>query len=190
MKNLNDYDTRDVRGLIRKYEAVIRFGGKCTKCGYDKNLSGLEFHHLNPETKSFGIDLRAFSSHKLEDLNEELNKCILLCANCHRELHHPELALDNIEEFKDTNKKASEIDTFSSPRVVGDVCPICGKTFKKVTGKKYCSPECRRKALGYDAYPTIEELNEQYAILKNWEKVAQHFGLSRTVVFGIRKRNS
>lgn len=190
MKNLNDYDTRDVRGLIRKYEAIMRFGGKCSKCGYNGNISSLEFHHLNPETKSFGIDLREFSGHTLEDLNKELDKCVLLCANCHRELHHPELNMDNVKDFKASNKVASEIDTFSNPRIVGDVCPICGKTFKKVTGKKYCSPECRRKAQGYDAYPTIDEIKEQYEILKSWEKVAQHFGITRTIVNGIRKRNS
>lgn len=39
-------------------------------------------------------------------------------------------------------------------------------------------------------YPSLEEVNEQYEILKNWEKVAQHFGLTRRVIQGIRKKDS
>lgn len=38
--------------------------------------------------------------------------------------------------------------------------------------------------------PSLEEVNEQYEILKNWEKVAQHFGLTRRIIQGIRKKDS
>ena len=55
-----------------------------------------------------------------------------------------------------------------------------------MTGKIYCSEECRWKAKGY---PSIEEVNEQYALLKSWEKVAQYFGLTRKIIKGIRNRN-
>lgn len=69
----------------------------------------------------------------------------------------------------------------------GGKCELCGKRFPKSKGKIYCSKECR------DAdkhYPSLEEVNEQYEILKNWEKVAQHFGLTRRVIQGIRKKDS
>ena len=63
---------------------------------------------------------------------------------------------------------------------------MCGKRFRKTKGKIYCSEECRWKAKNY---PPIEEVNEQYKILGSWEKVAQHFGLTRRIIQGIRKRS-
>ena len=181
--NPNNYQNQKLRGLKRKYEYVIKRGGKCECCGYNKNLAVLEFHHINPDEKEFQIDLRAFSNHSLEKLEKELEKCELLCANCHREHHNPELIMENVPEIiKDAQDKKS----FSNQKEYGQVCPICGKKFPKTTGKIYCSEECRWKAKGY---PSIEEVNEQYELLGNWEKVAQHFGLTRKIIQGIRKRN-
>ncbi len=51
--NPNNYENQKLRGLKRKYEYVIKRGGKCEHCGYDKNLAVLEFHHRNPEDKEF-----------------------------------------------------------------------------------------------------------------------------------------
>lgn len=66
--NPNNYTNQKLRGLKRKYEAVLAKGGKCERCGYDKNLSALEFHHRNPEEKEFQIDERHFSNRSLEIL--------------------------------------------------------------------------------------------------------------------------
>lgn len=183
-KNPNSYENQKLRGLKRKYEYVLKRGGKCEQCGYDKNLAALEFHHINSEEKDFQIDLRAFSNHSLENLELELNKCKLLCATCHREYHNPDLSMDKIAELieKAKNKKS-----FSNTNSQGSVCPVCGKRFPKSKGKIYCSKECREAD---KQYPSLEEVNEQYKILKNWEKVAQHFGLTRKIIQGIRKRNS
>ena len=59
-------------------------GGKCEHCGYDKCTGALEFHHLDPAKKDFTISDANF---RLNEAIEESKKCILLCANCHRELH-------------------------------------------------------------------------------------------------------
>lgn len=67
--NPNNYENQKLRGLKRKYEYVVKRGGKCEHCGYNANLSALEFHHKNPEEKEFQIDIRAFSNHSLEKLN-------------------------------------------------------------------------------------------------------------------------
>jgi hypothetical protein len=61
-------------------------GGKCALCGYDKCFQALEFHHLDPKTKSFG--LTASRRKDIEKTHEEVKKCILLCANCHREVEY------------------------------------------------------------------------------------------------------
>ena len=69
-------------------------GGKCQMCGYDNCLAALEFHHIGE--KSFDIS-RAVSKEK-EVLEKELDKCILLCANCHRIIHHEENKFEEIIE--------------------------------------------------------------------------------------------
>jgi 5-methylcytosine-specific restriction endonuclease McrA len=56
-------------------------------CGYDKNPNAMDFHHRNPKEKDIGISRLVMS--KWERVKHELNKCDLLCSNCHRELHYP-----------------------------------------------------------------------------------------------------
>ena len=176
-KNANSYDAQKQRGLKRKWEIVQERGGKCEKCGYNINLSAIEFHHLDPSQKDFQLDMRSLSNTSLETLKEELSKCIMICANCHRELHNPDLSWDNVPELlKDVNKTS-----FKNPS--GDVCPVCGNRFPKSNGKTFCSPECRQKSKGY---PDISEIREQYRILGTWEKVATYFGISRKIIRKIR----
>ncbi len=72
----------------RRYKqlALDYKGGKCTNCGFDKYQGALEFHHLDPSKKDF--EMSNFSRHPLnEEAIKELDKCILLCANCHRMKH-------------------------------------------------------------------------------------------------------
>lgn len=128
-KQNNNYRNQILRGLKRKYESILSRGGKCERCGYDKNISALEFHHKNPEEKDFQLDIRKFSNSNLDSLQKELDKCELLCANCHRELHHPDLDISNIKELLEEGKDKT---SFSNRKEFGDVCPICGKRFKNL----------------------------------------------------------
>ena len=73
------------RQQLLKKRAVEYKGGRCTRCGYDRYIGSLEFHHLDPESKEF--DLADFHSTDFESVKAELDKCLLLCANCHREEH-------------------------------------------------------------------------------------------------------
>lgn len=69
--------------------AVAYKGGKCEKCGYDKCVAAMDFHHLDPEKKEFNLSAKGHCR-KWEDIKQELDKCILICSNCHRELHSEE----------------------------------------------------------------------------------------------------
>jgi len=60
-----------------------RGGAKCSVCGYDKYIGALEFHHRDPSQK----DPKWSRGWTLPRLKEELDKCDILCANCHREAH-------------------------------------------------------------------------------------------------------
>ena len=73
------------RRLERKQKMIDFKGGACQRCGYNKCNKALEFHHLDPSQK----DMKISDSYNLswEKIKLELNKCILICANCHRELH-------------------------------------------------------------------------------------------------------
>ncbi len=88
------YNQQKKRGLKRKYELVQNSGGSCTKCGYKKNLSALSFHHTNPIEKKFKLDVRSLSNRKFSEIESELKKCILLCNNCHAEVHYPQYDLE------------------------------------------------------------------------------------------------
>lgn len=73
------------KNKVTKSKCVEYKGGKCEKCGYNKSQSALHFHHVDPATKAFSIASRQSCS--FEELKAELDKCIMLCANCHAEEH-------------------------------------------------------------------------------------------------------
>lgn len=81
------------KSYIKKYGKHIKllneFGSKCSICGYNKNYSVLEFHHLDPLLKEFSIG--NLKNGNYDKALNEAKKCVLLCSNCHKELHHPDL---------------------------------------------------------------------------------------------------
>jgi transposase len=70
----------------RKVKEILaaEAGGKCRLCGYDRCLAALEFHHVDPTTKSFALSRRGARS--IARLRSEASKCVLLCGNCHAEV--------------------------------------------------------------------------------------------------------
>jgi excisionase family DNA binding protein len=71
----------------RKVKEILvdEAGGRCTLCGYERHSSALQFHHLDPSAKSFGLGVRGITR-SIDKLREEAAKCVLLCANCHAEV--------------------------------------------------------------------------------------------------------
>lgn len=65
-----------------KLTLVREAGGRCVLCGYDEFAGALQFHHLDPGRKSFGLAMRGLTR-SIERLRAEAAKCVLLCANCH-----------------------------------------------------------------------------------------------------------
>ncbi|MBI4656883.1 MAG: hypothetical protein HY746_09095 [Elusimicrobia bacterium] len=72
---------RKIREMAVSYKA-----GKCQICGYNRCIETMEFHHLNGRKKDFGISQKGYTR-SWERVKKELDKCLMLCANCHRELH-------------------------------------------------------------------------------------------------------
>lgn len=77
--------------MMERYETKVQQllllkGGSCVKCGYNKCIAALEFHHRDPTQKEFQISKRWSMTD--EAVKKEIDKCDLLCANCHREVHY------------------------------------------------------------------------------------------------------
>jgi hypothetical protein len=74
---------------VFKIKCVEYKGGKCIKCNYNNSMSALEFHHRNPDEKDFQLSGSQLNKQcNLSDkIKKELDKCDLMCSNCHREEH-------------------------------------------------------------------------------------------------------
>ena len=79
--------------MIFRKQIVLDRGGKCEKCGYKKNLAALCFHHKNPKEKEMGLHASSLLMAKESQakMKREIKKCLLLCSNCHMEIHYPKL---------------------------------------------------------------------------------------------------
>lgn len=70
-----------------KQQCINYKGGECKQCGYKKCIGAMDFHHTDPTQKDFAISrLRSYTF--TENIKAELDKCELLCSNCHREKHY------------------------------------------------------------------------------------------------------
>lgn len=109
------------RRLKFKKKSVDYKGGFCVSCGYNKNLTALEFHHKNPQDKE--INPSKMMNKSWDFIKNELDKCILLCSNCHREEHY----IINKRKKQEKEFKVNDIGNFSNKILTG-----------KNTGQKSC----------------------------------------------------
>ena len=92
----NRFHAAAKRKLLRE-RAVAYKGGRCRICGYSRCINAFDFHHPDPIIKDFTISAKMTA---WKAIVRELNKCDLLCANCHREVHdgmHPAY-LDELDD--------------------------------------------------------------------------------------------
>lgn len=78
---------RKIKDMAIEYK-----GGKCFLCGYKKCKDALEFHHLDSKKKEFAIS-KDGTTRSWERIKKEIRKCMLVCSNCHRELHSQKRSL-------------------------------------------------------------------------------------------------
>jgi hypothetical protein len=69
-----------------KKMAVELKGGSCERCGYNRCVAALHFHHRVPSQKSFSLAMGGLCR-SWQSIQDELQKCELVCANCHAEIH-------------------------------------------------------------------------------------------------------
>lgn len=84
-------------------EKLSRLKTHCVKCGENRPWL-IQFHHVNPKDKSFEITTIALTRHSENDVENEVSKCVCLCANCHLDFHHrygikPKQPNENLEQY-------------------------------------------------------------------------------------------
>jgi hypothetical protein len=79
-----------------KATLVEEAGGSCRLCGYSRYVGALEFHHLDPSQKAFGLSLGGMTR-SLARARAEAQKCVLLCANCHAEVEGGLIDMDSLQ---------------------------------------------------------------------------------------------
>ena len=169
----NTYEYQVMRSLRRKYYLISLKGGKCEKCGYDKNLAAFDFHHRDPKTKKFQLDQRTLSNNSMKVIMEEFEKCDVYCANCHREHHSPDLVIEKIKdkllEFDERKEKWLKIKEEQK-----HTCEDCGCDISK-WGKKCrkCLSMSRRKVDRPNIETLILEVKEN-----GYSKTSKKYGVS------------
>lgn len=136
---------------LLKERLVDISGGKCCICGYNKCLQALEFHHIDPSQKDFTISQN--TNMGFEKAIQEIKKCILVCANCHREIHAGLIVPPQQNYFNE--QKYQEILAQRAPKK--NYCIDCGKEISlKALRCPCCSNQSKRQAIR----PDKEELKK------------------------------
>ena len=172
----------NARRFLLKDRYVKYKGGKCEVCGYSKSNRALTFHHLDPTQKEFGIS----GSHcrKWEDVKAELDKCQLLCMNCHME-EHERLDYREIDKEKIESKLQNAYAFCKS-------CNLNKKIDSNGICKKCAAPPIIPKDMSKIQWPSKEEL-EKMVWSTPTSKLALQLGVGdkaihkRCIKYGITK---
>lgn len=141
----------------RKDMAIKYLGEKCQVCGYDKCIQALQFHHLDPDKKSFQL---SGNMHKnFEVLKSELDKCILICANCHFELHAGLIDISKLSFIK--NEEFLIKEKSNRIKLEEKICPACKNYYQPEKNSQiYCSVKCAKTSQQKSIRPSKEDLRE------------------------------
>lgn len=154
-----------------KQSIIYVMGGKCQCCGYDKCQSALELHHINSEEKEFSFGRNANRTWEL--IETELPKCLLVCANCHREIHFGLIDGTTLFSSFDENKakeirensywrqsrskKMNKTTGMENRKIKNIHCIDCGELISGTSGTGLC-PKCAKKRMRITEWPSREEL--------------------------------
>jgi hypothetical protein len=174
MKITNTYEYQKLRGLKRKIELIELNGGCCVKCGYDKNVAAFDFHHKDPNQKEYQLDMRKLSNTSMVRLIKEVEKCELLCANCHREFHSPDLEMSKVKMLiKDIDGSVLVIKEVGKPKCIDCGCEV-NYTYCRC---RVCSDKNKQKVVRPSLNILLSEI-EKYS--QEW--CAKKYGVSRSSI--------
>jgi hypothetical protein len=156
-----------------KLRIVKSMGNKCQCCGYSLCYQALELHHLNPKNKDLSFGRVMANPKKWESIVTELRKCILVCSNCHKEIHAGiKIVPIDHTRFDESFVEYRPTVTTHSP------CPICGKL--KPKHQITCSYKCARNRRGCVDWSNIDLFNLKKTMSN--VQIAQQFGVSESAI--------
>lgn len=168
-----------------KAELIRYKGGKCILCGYCKEIPRVfDFHHRDPKNKEFTIG--QYSILNMEKLKTEVDKCDLLCKNCHAELHDKEYI-----EIRKVMKEKHDKPMAKIGVKYKIICKICKKEIESKDYKQvYCSNECHGIGLRkVKDRPSKEQLENDIQELP-MTKIGKKYGVSDNAVRKWIKKNN
>lgn len=159
----NYEQTKEWRRRV-KLKLIVGFGGRCAICKTSGHPIIFDFHHLNPIEKDFAISSRIRA---WKQVVEEVQKCVMLCSNCHRLLHAGQVTVP------------VDAPRFIEPEItiVEKECPVCGKGMP--TNRKVCSTRCNGQQQSKIDISQLLILYQQY---QSYTAVGKILGVSDTTV--------
>lgn len=160
-----------------KERMILAMGSKCQCCGYDRCNNALAFHHIDPSQKDLAFGHLRANPASWDKIVAELKKCILVCNNCHSEIHAgvrklPKAFATFNEEYTSFTKVAEY-----------DPCPVC-KT-SKPTSQRFCSPTCastNRRKVDWDSIDLLSLLKKHRI-----SELEEMLGISNAAIY--KRRN-
>jgi hypothetical protein len=150
-----------------KERIITAMGGSCCICGYNKCQSSLALHHLNPNEKDFGLGSIRANPKNWSAIVVELRKCILVCHNCHYEIHEGIVSVtDNVNRFDETFEDYKQMQKDLALRnMVLTPCPVCGelKPENLINCSLSCAGKARRK-INWEDIDLVKELENQSVV--------------------------
>lgn len=161
-----------------KERMVEAMGGKCQCCGYNKCLQALAFHHIDPTVKELTFGSLRANPKRWDSIIDELKKCVLVCHNCHSEIHAGTRELP--KQYATFNEE------YASFRKIQeyDSCPVCSKD-KPITNS-FCSSKCastNRKKVNWNNINLLDLMNN-YSITE----LEKMLGISNAAIYKRRKK--
>lgn len=137
----------------RKKDLIALYGNKCSLCGYSKSIKALEFHHIKPQDKKYALGTG--NCHKLQDDLAEAKKCLLVCANCHREIHDGLYNNVNLFDYQKIDNQV-KIEKLSISKKL--FCKDCGTQITIYSESGYCNSCVQKHRAKVQNKPNREEL--------------------------------
>lgn len=159
-----------------KERIIESMGGKCAICGYNKRGGAFDIHHIDPNEKEISFGSIRANPQSWNKIVEELRKCVLLCANCHREVHSGITELP--ESLPNFNEKFAE---YRERNIIEkDKCPVCGRL--KNSMYKTCSLSCSGKMHQKIDWNSIDLYELYFVHKKNYTQIGEMFNVTGTSV--------
>lgn len=165
----------------RKADLIKVFHSECCLCGFNAFQEALEFHHVNPQEKEFGLSDSNAITKALDKQLEEAKKCILVCSNCHRGIHAGHLIIPpDYQKFYDDEIAQQLLEELKKIKThKKKYCKQCGKII--VSNKANYCVECAKINSRVVDRPSREELKKMIRE-KPFTYIASYFQVSDNAI--------